>query len=268
MDKFVVVQDNGLMQFVAGERKPWQLWKKPILLSPFNAATFDLHKSNEMRDKTQDIFKDYIVLSVNYDISQLGLVSDGGHLGQYKYFVVAGRSKYLHKTEYYSYDKEYYNKKLKRRMAKPVFDKDINEACFIKSYTIAEKVLNRCRQTGREMVMIKEVYVYRENELLENNIILVLRPREEKGDKKDKPLFLRSWDLKHDKLYMTSNFRHAERYTFDEYLKVYDELHALHKGFLVLPKIVDDTTSKVNPKSVDGRERVEVTMKLRNKKEK
>ena len=265
MDKYVVVQDNGLMQFVTGERKPWQLWKKPLLLSPFNAAIFDLHKSNEMRDKTQDMFKDHIVLSVNYDISQLGLVSDGGHLGQYKYFVVAGRSKYLHKTEYYSYDKEYYNKKLKRRMAKPVFDKDINEACFIKSYTIAEKVLNRCRHTGREMVTIKEVYVYRENELLNKNIVLVLKNRD---IEKEKPSFLRYWDLDKDKLLKTSNFKQAERYTFDEYLSVYDELHALHKEYFVLPKVISDTTVSVNPKKVDGRERVEVTMKLRNRKEK
>lgn len=262
MDKYVVVQDNGLMQFVAGERKPWQIWKKPIMLSPFNAATFDLHKSNEMRDKTQDMFKDHIVLSVNYDISQLGLVSDGGHLGQYKYFVVAGRSKYLHKTEYYSYDREYYNKKLKRRMAKPIFVGNINKAEFIKSRKYAEEIETRCRQTGKEMVAVREVYVYEENILLGKNIIVVLKHRE---NKKMKPQFMRTYDKTTGDFTKTSRYEQAERFTYDEYLDLYEQFHALHKDYMMLPKFDRRELWSFKAKDVDGQEQVEVTLRLRSK---
>lgn len=259
MDKYVVVQDNGLMQFVAGERKPWQLWKKPLLLSPFNAATFDLHKSNEMRDKTQDMFKDHIVLSVN---CELGLVSDGGHLRQYKYFVVAGRSKCLHKTEYYSYDREEYNKKLKRRMAKPIFVGNINKAEFIKSRKYAEEIETRCRQTGKEMVTVREVYVYEENILLGKNIIVVLKHRE---NKKMKPQFMRAYDKTTGGFTKTSRYEQAERFTYDEYLDLYEQFHALHKDYMMLPKFDRRKLWSFKAKDVDGQEQVEVTLRLKDK---
>lgn len=266
MDKFVVVQDNGLMQFVAGERKPWQLWKKPILLSPFNAATFDLHKSNEMRDKTQDMFKDHIVLSVNYNISQLGLVSDGGHLGQYKYFVVAGRSKYLHKTIYYTYDQEYFSKKRKRRMFKPVFDKDINKAEFIKSEKYAKEIVTRCRQCGIEMVTYMEVYIHKPNDLLDKNIIVVLRHKE---NKKMRPQFLRSFD-KHDGHFTkTSRYDYAARFIYDEYLDFYEQFEALHKQYLLLPKkIGNGIVWSKKAADVDGRESIQGTVRLKTKHKK
>lgn len=266
MDKFVVVQDNGLMQFVAGERKPWQLWKKPILLSPFNAATFDLHKSNEMRDKTQDMFKDHIVLSVNYNISQLGLVSDGEHLGQYKYFVVAGRSKYLHKTIYYTYDQEYFSKKRKRRMFKPVFDKDINKAEFIKSEKYAKEIVTRCRQCGIKMVTYMEVYIHKPNELLDKNIIVVLRHKE---NKKMRPQFLRSFDKRDGHFTKTSRYDYAARFTYDEYLDFYEQFEALHKQYLLLPKkIGNGIVWSRKAEDVDGLESIQGTLRLKTEHKK
>lgn len=264
MEKIIVVQKNGLMQFVTGERKPWQIWKKPLLLSPFNAATFDLHKSNEMRDKAQDIFKDHIVLTVNYNHDYpSGLAGDGVPLASYKYFVVVGRSKYLHKTIYYTYDQEYFSKKRKRRMFKPVFDKDINKAEFIKSRKYAEEIETRCRQTGKEMVAVREVYVYEKNILLGKNIIVVLKHRE---NKKMKPQFMRAYDKATGDFTKTSRYEQAERFTYDEYLDLYEQFHALHKDYMMLPKFDRRELWSFKAKDVDGQEQVEVTLRLRKNK--
>lgn len=262
MDKFVVVQDNGLMQFVAGERKPWQIWRKKLLLSPFKAASLDVHESKSIRDKAYDIFRDKIVLTVNYNHDYpSGLAEDGVPLASYKYFVVVGRSKYLHKTIYYTCDQEYFSKKRKRRMFKPVFDKDINKAEFIKSEKYAKEIVTRCRQCGIKMVTYMEVYIYKPNDLLDKNIIVVLRHKE---NKKMRPQFLRSFD-KHDGHFTkTSRYDYAARFTYDEYLDFYEQFEALHKQYLLLPKkIGNGIVWSRKAADVDGRESIQGTVRLK-----
>lgn len=181
----------------------------------------------------------------------------------YKYYVVIRATKYLRRTRYYSYDKEYYSKKFHRRVSKPVFDKDINKAEFIKSKKYADEVATRCRQTGREMVAVREVYVYRENELLQKNIVVVLRHKE---NEKVKPQFIRTYNKADGGFTKTSRYDQAIHFTYDEYLDLYEQFQALHKDYFVLPKIIDDGNPwSGKAKDVDGREQVEGTLRLRSK---
>lgn len=105
MEKIIVVQENGLMQFVTGERKPWQIWKKPILLSPFNAKSFALIDSLYLKGRAENVFhENFVFLLTN------GVLPDGTYMSRYKYYVVASESKFRHKAKYYAYDKEYFSK--------------------------------------------------------------------------------------------------------------------------------------------------------------
>ena len=254
-EKIIVVQKNGLMQFVTGERKSWQMWKKPILLSPFNAKTFALIDALYLKDRAEDVFHENFVFTL-YD----GLLSDGTYMSRYKYYVVASESKFRHKAKYYAYDKEYFSKKLGRRISEPVFDFDINNAEFIKSKKYADELVNRCRQLGSEKTAVMEVYVYRANELLEKNIVVALRHKE---NKEMKPQFLRSNAKLVGKFTKTNRLDQALRLTYDEYLDIYEQFQALHKQYMVLPKIIrkgEYWSGKA--KDIDGRESVQGTLKL------
>lgn len=105
-----------------------------------------------------------------------------------------------------------------------------------------------------------EVYVYRANELLEKNIVVALRHKE---NKEMKPQFLRSNAKLIGKFTKTNRLDQALRLTYDEYLDIYEQFQALHKQYMVLPKIIrkgEYWSGKA--KDVDGRESVQGTLKL------
>lgn len=261
MAQVVIAQKNGLMQFVKSWGPPsYMFWRKYYTPTPWkneamNLETLEsagLSTSLKLRLNTHDVFIEDLSFGRNNEID----------LSLYKYFVVIRATKYLHRTRYYSYEHEYYSRKFHRRMSKPVFVSDINKAEFIKSRKYADEVATRCRQTGTEMVAVREVYVYRPNELLQKNIIVVLRHKEKK---QMKPQFLRTYDRKDGGFTKTSRYDQALHFTYDEYLDLYDEFQALHKEYMVLPKITNSGKPwSGKAKDVDGQESVEGTLRLRN----
>lgn len=266
MAQVVIVQKNGLMQFVKKYRyRDFYLWRKFAQFSPWENEAINI---NIWSDAVR--VQEYLEKKWNKNAHTIGVVQNGLppywgkdiDISLYKYYIVIRATKYLHRTRYYSYDKEYYSKKFRRRMSKPVFAKDINKAEFIKSRKYADEVATRCRQTGSEMVAVREVYVYRENELLQKNIVMVLRHKE---NEKMKPQFLRTHDKADGGFTKTSRYDQALHFTYDEYLDLYEQFQALHKDYFVLPKIIDDGKPwSGKAKDVDGREQVEGTLRLRN----
>lgn len=63
----------------------------------------------------------------------------------------------------------------------------------------------------------------------------------------------------------TSRYDQALHFTYDEYLDLYDEFQALHKEYMVLPKITNSGKPwSGKAKDVDGQESVEGTLRLKN----
>lgn len=265
MAQVVIAQKNGLMQFVKRyKRRKFNLWRKFARFTPwfdearecFQAEAQDLQRyleeTKSMRSYTADVMLGGFSPDWDKDVD----------LPLYRYYIVVRATKYLHRTRYYSYEHEFFSKKFHRRMSKPVFVGDINKAEFIKSRKYADEVATRCRQTGTEMVAVREVYVYRPNELLQKNIVVVLRHKE---NKQMKPQFLRTYDRKDGGFTKTSRYDQALHFTYDEYLDLYDEFQALHKEYMVLPKITNNGKPwSGKAKDVDGQESVEGTLRLRN----
>lgn len=265
MAQVVIAQKNGLMQFVKRyKRRKFNLWRKFAHFTPwfdearecFQAEAQDLQRyleeTKSMRSYTADVMLGGFSPDWDKDVD----------LPLYRYYIVVRATKYLHRTRYYSYEHEFFSKKFHRRMSKPVFVGDINKAEFIKSRKYADEVATRCRQTGTEMVAVREVYVYRPNELLQKNIVVVLRHKE---NEKIKPQFIRTYDRKDGGFTKTSRYDQALHFTYDEYLDLYDEFQALHKDYMVLPKITNSGKPwSGKAKDVDGQESVEGTLRLRN----
>lgn len=258
MAKLVIIQPNGLMRFAHHFEPKWKFWKKRLALTTqmFTARDYG-SVFEDVRTLGEDSYPDDIVLSFNDN-----LLEDGTLIGNYKYYVVVCAQGLFHKTRYYDNDTEIYNHKLHRRISKPHFCKDINKAEFIKSRKYADEAATRCRQENNKFVAVREVYVYRENELLRRNIVVVLRHKENKNVK---PSFLRSYDTDKGDFTKTSRYDQAARYTYDEFLDLYDNLHAVHKEYMILPKITDNVVGAIKAKDVDGKEMVEGTLRLKNK---
>lgn len=259
MAKLVIIQPNGLMRFAHHFEPKWKFWKKRLALTTqmFTARDYGT-VFEDVRTLGEDSYPNDIVLSIND-----GLLEDGTLLGYYKYWVVFCRKGLNHKPRYYDNDTERYSRKLHRLISKPHFCKDINKAEFIKSPRYASEVIMRCRQAGNKYVGVREVYVYRENELLKHNIVVVLRDKE---NKKARARFIRDYDLGATgeyKIPMTDTFKNAKRYTYDKFLTLYDDIHAKHKNLMVFPKIWTGGREPL-AKEVDGRETVMMTMKLNN----
>lgn len=247
--------------------KWWQFWKRHFYLTP-NEVEWITVPEYAQEPTPEEVLRAYPQLLHKSLTDEGVIVETRDLLSDFKYYVVVSCGKYSnkimgfnpHKAQYYSFDREYYNEKFHRRMSKPVFASDINKAEFIKSRKYADEVATRCRQTGSEMVAVREVYVYRENELLKRNIVVVLRHKE---NEKMKPQFIRTYDKADGGFNKTSRYDQALHFTYDEYLGLYEQLHALHKEYIVLPKIVLDG-EKIVAKDVDGRDKVEMTLRLKD----
>lgn len=284
MAKLVVIQSNGLMMFAHHFEPKWKFWKKRLQL------TTQRQNAMEISFTSPDDFSDpYSIAKKCYPkadkISYLeGMeLMDCTDITNMKYWVILkGKSRHsllarlviafvnmflptrrkLNADEWYDFDKEFYSSKLHRRISKPHFCKDINKAEFIKSRQYADEVATRCRQENNKLVAVREVYVYRENELLRRNIVVVLR---HKVNKKMKPQFIRTYNMGNGEFTKTSNFTQAARYTYEDFLELYDNCHALHKEYMVLPKILNNDIP-IKASDVTGKEMVGGTMRLRNNK--
>lgn len=253
MAKLVIIQPNGLMRFVRHLEKPWFFWRKRLALTPHEGDAMAL---------SEDVFSNIVRIGTKcYHRARFEQMEEDD-LALYTYYVVVCGKGFNHKLRYYDYDIESFDKRLKRRISKPHFCKDINKAEFIKSRKYADEVATRCRQEGGKFVAVREVYVYRENELLRRNIVVVLR---HKKNKNIKPSFLFSYDMDKGNFIKASRYDEAARYTYDEFLDLYDNLHAVHKEYMILPKITDNVVGAIKAKDVDGKEMVEGTLRLRNK---
>lgn len=257
MTKLVIIQPNGLMRFAHHFEPKWKFWKKRLALTTnFKSALWCCEDSKPLAEKC---YPDCEVKPVD---ERYLTFEDNTPIANYKYYIVVCAKGFNHKTRYYDFDKEFYSSKLHRRISKPHFCKDINKAEFIKSRKYADEVATRCRQENNKFVAVREVYVYRENELLRRNIVVVLRHKENKNVK---PSFLRSYDTDKGDFTKTSRYDQAARYTYDEFLDMYDNLHAVHKEYMILPKITDNVVGAIKAKDVDGKEMVEGTLRLKNK---
>lgn len=255
MAKLVLIQKNNLILFAHHLEAPWKFWKKRLQLTTQRQGAMDA----DVWDIIPIAEKDYP------DASALplrdGVLGNGYDFNRYQYWVVAsgnGRNKRL---RYYDYDTDRYSKKNHGSVFKPHFCKDINKAEFMKSRTYADEVAARCRQDGNAFVTVKEVYVYQVNELLEKNIVVVLRDKE---DKRKRARFIREYDFNATteyKIPMTDKFVNAKRFSFDEFRALYDDIHAKHKNYGVLPKICKYGEEPL-AKDVNGAESIEITLKL------
>ena len=133
--------------------------------------------------------------------------------------------------EYYCSEKEVYDKKLKRRIQVSEFTSDIEKAEFSKSLENVNATITRIRQNSKEKITAHSVFLTIENDLNIPNIIFALTNRVSK-----KTRYLKSYDLKgksSDRVQMCNYMDEALQVTYDEALKIYEDIHAKHKNFLV-----------------------------------
>lgn len=252
MAKLVIIQKNKLILFALHLEAPWKFWKKRLQLTTQRQDAMEIGNSSIL---------DLGELAVRcYRYRKIVSMSDED-LDLYKYWVVASSTGRNKRLRYYDYDTDRYSKENHGRIFKPHFCKDINKAEYMKSRTYADEVAARCRQDGNAFVTVKEVYVYQENELLKKNIVVVLRDKE---DKRKRARFIREYDFNATteyKIPMTDKFANAKRFTFDEFRALYDDIHAKHKNYGILPKICKYGEEPL-AKDVNGAESIEITLKL------
>lgn len=216
---------EGVIMFVKSYKRNW-LFRKKLVLTPLlgEAMTFETHiESNKLYDD---------ILASNNGI-ELGVWIDLSIEYQrrhHQFYIITKHTK--KGLEYYCSEKEVYDKKLKRRVQVPEFTKDINKAEFSKSLDSVNAMLTRIRQqNSNEKITSYGVFLTIENDLCKPNIIFALTNKKSKRTR-----YLKSYDLNgksSDRVQMCEYMDSALDARYDEALKIYDDLHAKHKNFLV-----------------------------------
>lgn len=259
-DYFYVCPD-GLIMFAHSYRpKWWEFWKRHFYLTP-NEYEYITVPEYGIGPQPEEVLKAYPKLKKHLFRTPL-------QLSGYMYYVVVSCGKFCPKimgydprhVKYYSYEHENYSIKNKYHClySTPVFVKDVHKAEFIKSRKYADVVAARCRQAGIEGATVREIYIYRSNSLLYANIVVVLS---HKKDKNCKPEFLRKYDGS-CKIQKTSELGLAKRFTYDEYLNLYEQLKLSNKEYMILPKILNNDGWSGKPEDVDGKESIKLTYRL------
>lgn len=215
---------EGVIMFVKSYKRNW-LFRKKLVLTPLlgEAMTFETHiESNKLYDD---------ILASNNGI-ELGVWIDLSIEYQrrhHQFYIIAKHTK--KGLEYCCSEKEVYDKKLKRRVQVPEFTKDINKAEFSKSLDSVNAMLTRIRQNTNDKITSHSVFLTIENDLNKENIIFALTNKKSKRTR-----YLKSYDLNgksSDRVQMCEYMDSALAARYDEALKIYDDLHAKHKNFLV-----------------------------------
>lgn len=216
---------DGVIMFVKSYKRNW-LFRRKLVLTPLLGEAMickTLIENNKLYDE---------ILASNNGI-ELGVWIDLSIEYQrrhHQFYIIAKHTK--KGFEYYCSEKEVYDKKLKRRVQVPEFTKDINKAEFSKSLDSVNAMLTRIRQqNSNEKITSYGVFLTIENDLCKPNIIFALTNKKSKRTR-----YLKSYDLNgksSDRVQMCEYMDSALAARYDEALKIYDDLHAKHKNFLV-----------------------------------
>lgn len=214
---------GGVIMFVKSYKRNW-LFRKKLVLTPLlgEAMTFEYKEIVKVYGLKREI--DNIVnTEILYD-------SEIEYYRVFQQFHII--AKHTNKgLEYYCSEMEVYDEKLKRRTRVPVFTADINKAEFSKSLCSVNSMLTRIRQNSKEKITSYGVFLTIDNDLIKSNIIFALTNKKSKRTR-----YLKSYDLKgksSDRVQMCDYMDSALAVKYDEALKIYDDLHAKHKNFLV-----------------------------------
>ena len=122
-------------------------------------------------------------------------------------------------------------------------------------------MLTRIRQNSNEKITSYGVFLTVENDLNKPNIIFALTNKISK-----KTRYLKSYDLNgksSDKVQMCDYMDCALQVTYDEALKIYDDLHTKHKSFLVNLHIRKDGENTPAKDFVCKKESIRIGFKLK-----
>ena len=216
--------EEGVIMFVKSYKRNW-LFRKKLVLTPLLGEALNIEKLGHteltkitLSLKLKDLFPYY-----------LGSCYIDELVAYNQFYIIA---KHTRKgLEYYCSEKEIYDKKLKRRSQVAEFTKDINKAEFSKSLDSVNAMLTRIRQNTNDKITSHSVFLTIENDLNKENIIFALTNKKSKRTR-----YLKSYDLKgksSDRVQMCDYMDSALAVKYDEALKIYDDLHAKHKNFLV-----------------------------------
>ena len=215
---------DGVIMFVKSYKRNW-LFRRKLVLTPLLGEAMILETHLEPNKLYDDILasNNGIELGVWIDLS---IEYQRRH---HQFYIIAKHTK--KGFEYYCSEKEVYDKKLKRRVQVPEFTKDINKAEFSKSLDSVNAMLTRIRQNTNDKITSHSVFLTIENDLNKENIIFALTNKKSKRTR-----YLKSYDLNgksSDRVQMCDYMDSALAVKYDEALKIYDDLHAKHKNFLV-----------------------------------
>ena len=244
---------DGVILFVKSYRRDW-LFRKKLVLTPLlgEALTFynviDAYK----------LFNKIIAINSNTGAG----VWNGSFVDFYiqhnQFYIIA---KHTRKgIEYYCSEKEVYDKKLKRRIQVPEFTSDIEKAEFSKSLDNVNATLTRIRQNSKEKITAHSVFLTIENDLNVPNIIFAVTNKVSK-----KTRYLKNYDLNgksSDKVQTCDYMDSALAVKYDDALKIYDDLHAKHKNFLVNLHIRKENENTPARDFVCKRESIRIGFKL------
>ena len=245
---------DGVIMFVKSYKRDWLFWKK-LVLTPLlgeaesllaEGATKAMYAERSLQK--QGYYTFYVS---DYDVEKL--------IAHNQFYIIAKLTR--KGFEYYCSEKEVYDKKIKRRIQVPEFTSDINKAEFSKSLDSVNSMLTRIRQTSKDKITSYSVFLSIENDLNTPNIIFALTNRVSK-----KTRYLKSYDLKgksSDKVQMCDYMDEALQVTYDEALKIYEDIHAKHKNFLVNLHIRKGEENTPAKDFVCKRESIQIGFKLK-----
>ena len=215
---------DGVIMFVKSYKRDWLFWKK-LVLTPLlgeaesllaEGATKAMYAERSLQK--QGYYTFYVR---DYDVEKL--------IVHNQFYIIA---KHTRKgIEYYCSEKEVYDKRRRRRIQVPEFTSNIEKAEFSKSLDSVNSVLTRIRQNTNDKITSHSVFLTIENDLNKENIIFALTNKKSKRTR-----YLKSYDLNgksSDRVQMCDYMDSALAVKYDEALKIYDDLHAKHKNFLV-----------------------------------
>lgn len=209
---------DEVIMFVKSYKRDW-LFRKKLVLTPLP----DEANGIEEIALPRKIFeKGHFVILDETDVED--------YIEHNQFYIIAKHTK--KGFEYYCSEKEVYDKRRRRRIQVPEFTSNIEKAEFSKSLDSVNSMLTRIRQqNSNEKITSYGVFLTIENDLNTENIIFALTNKNSR-----KTQYLKSYDLNgtsSDRVRMCDYMDSALTVKYDEALKIYDDLHAKHKNFLV-----------------------------------
>lgn len=244
---------DGVIMFVKSYKRNW-LFRKKLVLTPLLGEAISIDNLGGA-DTVKAICS---LREKGASYCYVGSCEIEKLVAHSQFYIIA---KHTRKgLEYYCSEKEEYDSKLKRRIQVPEFTQDISKAEFSKSVDSVNAILTRIRQNSKEKITAHSVFLTIENDLNVPNIIFAVTNKVSK-----KTRYLKSYDLNgksSDKVQMCDYMDSALQVTYDEALKIYDDLHAKHKNFLVNLHIRKDGENTPAKDFECKRESIQIGFKL------